>query len=122
MADVTALALLYPVPIGGEAATRLVGHHEFTDKKVPFFKLKTDLVDYGFVQASADVVKSAAPKDASKGSNGLGSVPWLKLTGTDGDYKEVYRIHTAGGVAPKTCDGVQGSFTVEYSAQYWFYA
>jgi hypothetical protein len=122
MADVTSLALHYAIPKGNEAAQRLSGHHEFTEKKVPLFKLQTDDVNYGYVQALPDVIKSAAPKDASLGSNGLGSVPWLKLNAVEGDYKEVYRVHTAGGVAPKTCEGIEGSFTVEYSAQYWFYA
>ncbi|KAH7071650.1 hypothetical protein FB567DRAFT_598040 [Paraphoma chrysanthemicola] len=122
MADVTTLALNYAIPTGPEAAQRLSGHHEFTEKKVPFFKLQTANNDYGSVHAMPDIVKSVAPTDASKGSNGLGSVPWLKLNAVDGDYKEVYRVHTAGGVAPKTCEGLAGAFTVEYSAQYWFYA
>lgn len=122
MADFTAMALKYSVPTGKEAEQRHVGHHEFTDKGVPLFWLKTDTVDFGYIQAKPDAIKSAAPKDASKGSNGLGSVPWLKLNAVEGDYKEVYRVHTAGGVAPKTCEGIEGSFTVEYSAQYWFYA
>jgi hypothetical protein len=89
---------------------------------VPLFKLDSGAVNYGTVEAKLDV-KSPAPKTASTGTNGLGSVPWLKLKATEGDwaFSEVYRVHTAGGVAPKTCEGVEGSFTVEYSAQYWFY-
>ena len=51
----------------------------------------------------------------------MGSVLWLKLDGTDGDYKSVYRLNTAGGVAPKTCDGITGDFTVPYAAEYWFW-
>lgn len=119
MVDVTNLARHYAIPKGPEADSRLSGHHEFTDKKVPLFKLKTDKVDYGYVMALPDIVKSDAPKDPA---NKNGSVPWLKLNGVEGDYKEVYRVHTSGGVAPKTCEGIEGAFTVEYSAQYWFYA
>jgi len=122
MNDVTALSLNYPVPTGPEATARLSGHHEFTDEKVPLFNLKTANADYGWVQAKPDAIKSAAPSDASKGKNGLGSVPWLKLNGVSGMYKEVYRVHTAGGAAPKTCEGQKSTFEVEYSAEYWFYA
>ena len=122
LADVTRLALNYAIPTAPEAEQRLSGHHEFTDKGVPLFNLKTQVADYGYVQAKPDTVKSAAPFEASKGSNGLGSVPWLKLNAVEGDYKEVFRVHTAGGVAPETCEGMQEAFTVEYSAEYWFYA
>jgi hypothetical protein len=34
----------------------------------------------------------------------------------------VYRVHTAGGQPSKTCEGKDAVFSVEYSAQYWFYA
>ena len=113
--------LNYAVPTVPEAQKRESGHHEFTDKKIPLFKLQTDTVNYGYVQATVDA-KSGAPDSASKGLNGLGSVQWLKLKAVEGDYKEVYRVHTAGGMAPKTCDGLASAFNVEYSAEYWFYA
>jgi hypothetical protein len=122
MAGVTNLALNYAIPTGRGANIRLVGHHEFTEKGVPLFKLDLGPVSYGYVQAKPDAIKSSAPKDAAKGNNQMGSVPWLKLNAVEGNYKDVYRVHTAGGMAPKTCQGLQGSFTVEYSAQYWFYA
>jgi hypothetical protein len=121
MADVTTLALNYAVPTGGEAEQRLSGHHEFTEKGVPLFKLQTANNDYGYVQAKPDVVKSAAPQDSAKGPNGMGSVLWLKLNAVEGDYTDVYRVHTAGGQPPKTCEGLEGTFSVDYSAQYWFY-
>lgn len=74
--------------------------------------------------AKAEPAKSAAPAGAALGANGFGSVPWIKLDGLEGAYKEVYRVQTAGGMAPANCSGaVAGTvFTVEYSAQYWFYA
>jgi hypothetical protein len=124
LAQVTTLSLNYAIPTSSEATARLSGHHQFTAAGVPLFVLQTDSVNYGRIEAKVDV-KSPAPNDASKGTNGLGSVPWLKLSATtteDWQYKEVYRVHTAGGQAPKTCEGISGSFTVEYSAQYWFYA
>lgn len=122
MTDITTLALNYVIPTGPEADQRLSGHHYFTDKKVPMFDLRTEGSNYGYVQATPDVVKSAAPQDASAGPNQMGSVAWLKLNAVEGDYKEVYRVHTAGGAPPKTCDGMGSAFSVEYSAQYWFYA
>ncbi|KAF1914638.1 hypothetical protein BDU57DRAFT_299788 [Ampelomyces quisqualis] len=122
MADITALALNYAIPTGVEATQRLSGHHYFTDKKVPMFDMRSETTDYGYVQALPDIVKSAAPEGASLGPNQMGSVAWLKLNAVEGDFTEVYRVHTAGGAPPKTCDGMGSTFTVEYSAQYWFYA
>ncbi|KAH6644535.1 hypothetical protein C7974DRAFT_22516 [Boeremia exigua] len=121
LASVTKIALDYAIPTSKLADARLSGHHEFTEKGIPFFKLQTDKVDFGSVHVNA-TAKAPAPKDASLGPNGLGSVAWLKLVHLDGDYKEVYRVNTAGGVAPKTCEGVQGGFSVDYAAEYWFYA
>ncbi|CAI9636412.1 unnamed protein product [Alternaria burnsii] len=128
LAQVTTLALDYAIPNSAEAEQRISGHHQFTAAGVPLFMLETDKANYGRVECKVDS-KSAAPQAAAKGTNGLGSVPWLKLNATvtsEGAdpwaYNEVYRIHTAGGMAPKDCSGIEGSFTVEYSAQYWFYA
>ena len=126
LSQITDLALNYAIPSSAEANKRLSGHHQFTAAGVPLFMLETKEADYGRVECSVNA-KSPAPETASKGTNQLGSVPWLKLNATVGNdknwaYKEVYRVHTAGGVAPATCEGIQGAFTVEYSAQYWFYA
>lgn len=121
MTDITTLALNYVIPTGPGATARLSGHHYFNDKLVPNFDMKTANANYGSVQAKPDPIKSSAPTGSSLGPNGQGSVPWLKLNAVEGDYKEVYRVHTAGGMAPKTCDGMASAFQVEYSAQYWFY-
>jgi len=63
-------------------------------------------------------------------------VPWLYLSsaansttsesevGSAGEtkWKQVYRVKTQGGVAPATCEGMEGgAFGVEYAAEYWFY-
>ncbi|KAJ8117159.1 hypothetical protein OPT61_g1584 [Boeremia exigua] len=121
LASVTKIAVDYAIPTSKLADARLSGIHEFTEKGIPFFKLKTNKVDFGSVHVNA-TAKTPAPKNASAGPNGLGSVAWLKLVHLDGDYKEVYRVNTAGGVAPSTCEGVQGGFSVEYAAEYWFFA
>ncbi|KAF1980006.1 hypothetical protein BU23DRAFT_521859 [Bimuria novae-zelandiae CBS 107.79] len=96
------------------------GHHEFTAAGVPLFKLVTDKANYGYVQAKS-VANTTAPADSAKGTNGLGSVAWLKLSAVEGDYKELYRLGTAGGVAPKTCEGQPAFFVVDYAAEYWFW-
>lgn len=120
MSNITTMALRYDVPTGDIASLLESGHHEFNDKGSPFFKLVTNRVNYGAVQAKL-YANSTAPAGASTGPNGLGSVPWLLLNGTSGDFKMVYRVNTAGGVAPKTCEGIVGDFTVAYAAEYWFY-
>lgn len=120
LADVTKHALEYAIPTTELANKMMSGHHEFNTAGVPFFSLDTVNANWGFVNCKKNGT-SAAPADAALGTNKLGSVPWLKLTGTEGDYKEIYRVNTAGGVAPKTCEGISGDFTVEYAAEYWFY-
>lgn len=72
---------------------------------------------------------STAPASAPKGENGVGNgaVPWLRLpaltgqTGNNGDIKAVYRLNTAGGKAPATCESSPAAFSVQYAAEYWFY-
>lgn len=117
----TTLALSHAVPTSEIAQHLLSGHHEFTAAGSPLFVLDTDLHKYGYIQAKKNGT-SDAPVTASKGTNNLGSVAWLKLVATEGDFKEVYRLNTAGGVAPKTCEGLQGEFSVPYAAEYWFWA
>lgn len=52
---------------------------------------------------------------------GFGAVPWLKLTardGTTGGLQEAYRVNTAGGNPPTTCEEHVGSnFDVQYAAE-----
>jgi hypothetical protein len=120
LADVTSLALQYPIPDNEIAQHMLSGHHEFTAQGNPRFDLNTDLNKWGYMEAKKNG-SSNAPSTANKGTNGLGSVTWLKLTALAGDYKEVYRLNTAGGVAPKTCEGIKGDFQVQYSAEYWLW-
>lgn len=121
LAGITTMALDYEIPTSDVAQQMLSGHHEFNKDGAPFFLLETELHNYGSVQAAKNAT-SDAPTTASKGTNDLGSVAWLKLTGTAGQYKEVYRLNTAGGMAPKTCEGISGPISVPYAAEYWFYA
>lgn len=121
LAAIPAIALTQAIDLNQDVQKYTVsGHHEFTAAGVPMFKLVTEAADYGYVMGKS-VANSTAPADSVKGTNGLGSVAWLKLQGVEGDYKEVYRVGTAGGVAPKTCEGQKSFFVVEYAAEYWFW-
>ena len=112
------LALAYPIPTGDTADLLLSGHHFFTNTTTPFFNLDTAQHTWGTV-AAKKVSNSSAPANAPKGDNGMGSVAWLKLSGFEGDFKEVYRMDTAGGQPPKTCSGITGTIEVDYAALYY---
>jgi hypothetical protein len=56
---------------------------------------------------------------------GNGAVPWLYVSATNatqGNVKAVYRINTAGGSPPQTCENSSAEFSVQYAAEYWFYS
>lgn len=67
-----------------------------------------------------------APTGAYDGQNGLGAVDWLYLvdngSGRSQGLSSVYRVETAGGVAPSSCDQAGSVLQVPYAAEYWFYA
>lgn len=103
------------------------GTHYFYDTTTPVFDLRTPTHDYG-VGAFKKSNAAAAPAGAKIGplNSGDGAVPWLKLKaavvpGITNTIQEVYRVHTAGGSPPKTCQGQRAAFEVQYAAQYWFY-
>ncbi|KAI9370548.1 hypothetical protein BJX61DRAFT_86970 [Aspergillus egyptiacus] len=107
-----------PIP---PANLGLIGHH-FFEGKTPVFNLDTTpsrQLGIAKVKKDADI---AAPDNAVKGSNG--AVGWLYLSatnGTVGGFKSVYRVDTAGGSPPKTCEGMPETFTVQYAANYYLY-
>lgn len=68
----------------------------------------------------------AAPTSACSGPDNTRAVDWLALGDAGlglsfGDLSSVYRVETAGGMAPATCSGENGVITVPYAALYWFY-
>jgi hypothetical protein len=69
----------------------------------------------------ARVNDTAAPAEACQGLEGEGTVKWLYLRDTKGLSKggidTVYRLETAGGAAPATCEGMPERFEVRYAAQ-----
>jgi hypothetical protein len=63
---------------------------------------------------------TAAPESACPGLTGEGTIKWLFLKDgglSVGGVQEVYRVETAGGMAPQTCKGRPASFEVKYVAQ-----
>lgn len=115
-----------------------VGEHYFASNGTPTFDLSLGAKDYpdalqthenlGITSATTVGAKnSTAPASAPKGENGAGAgaVPWLRLpvlNETESDIKAVYRLNTAGGKAPATCVDSPAYFSVQYAAEYWFYA
>ncbi|KAL8821720.1 MAG: hypothetical protein Q9223_000294 [Gallowayella weberi] len=99
----------------------ILGKHIFDASGVPTFDLRRK----GLLKAKK-TGNIAAPKTASKGSNGQGqgAVDWLVLGEAPGSVglKQVYRVYTAGGKAPASCDGAAArTIEVQYAAQYWFF-
>ena len=125
------LALQYPLPADPDSDLEpsnidLSGNHFFRDTTTPIFNLTTTNIQIGLAVAKKNA-SSPAPSDAPKGQNGVGdgAVAWLYLTttnGTSGGLQSVYRLNTAGGSSPKTCQSSPGAFSVQYAAEYWFYS
>lgn len=127
------IALQFPTPQQASdslVSMNLLGHHYFTDSTSPVFNLNTANGNAGYVNVQSGG-KVPAPSGAPIGVNnqGFGAVPWLSLPQKSGpqgpngqpSFKEVYRVNTAGGNPPSTCQNMPSSFEVEYAAEYWFY-
>jgi len=102
------------------------GYHYFTNTTTAFFNLDTSTHTYGS-GAFKKVNATTPPTTAIVGpeGSGNGAVPWLKLNADYSESKQVlqqvYRLNTAGGNPPKTCQGMTASFEVPYAAEYWIY-
>jgi hypothetical protein len=94
------------------------GVHYFNGDKAPFFNITTERADLGEISLSKNA-SVAAPPDASVGQQGEPAVGWLRLLKKEatGGLREVFRVGTAGGNAPKTCEGLPEKFEIEYAAQ-----
>lgn len=98
----------------------MLGHHYFQDS-IPVFNLDITGQQNGLAFTQLEN-KVSAPSDAIKGNDG--AVAWLELStvqGTVGDYSSVYRVNTAGGAPPKTCENMPSHFEVHYTADYFFF-
>ncbi|KAL1855110.1 hypothetical protein Plec18167_002096 [Paecilomyces lecythidis] len=99
-----------------------IGKHYFIDPTTPFFDFRiSGLDDWAAAEKNASV-NAPAPSSTVVNDVPTPDVAWLQLVAKDGvGIKEVYRIVTAGGSPPATCEGQASSLEVQYAAQYWFY-
>ena len=125
----TRISVNYPLPSterGIARSNKHVGGNHFFRESTPIFDLNTAARELGVV-AVAKVDATPAPEKAVPGQYGAGygAVSWLKLEAAsdtdENDWQEVYRVRTAGGQPPATCEGQPAELQIEYSAQYWFY-
>jgi hypothetical protein len=121
--------LSYPFDALKPSILDLSGNHYFATNTTPIFNLNASpdpARRIGTVVAHK-AANSTAPANATKGENGVGNgaVAWLYLNttnATQGDVGAVYRVNTAGGSPPQTCEGSDAVFSVQYAAEYWFYS
>lgn len=112
----------FPAPADLNFAGRtypFLGHHYFNAEGVPTFDLR-DIANLFAVVKKDDAVPP--PSMAYAGPMGTGTVAWLKLSDKGGSegVEYVYRVNTAGG-KPHACSGEGETFSVSYTAMYWFY-
>lgn len=129
LAKLPPIALDLPVPTSDDAdspaMTMLSGHHYFIDATTAFFNMDTTAHDYGtgaFKKANSSDPPTAAP--VGQFGQGYGAVAWLKLDAKNSEgqvFQEVYRLNTAGGNPPTTCQGQAAEISIQYSAEYWLY-
>ncbi len=106
-----------------EGYDRVIGHHFFgvsngTSRPVFAFDGLSPS-PYPIAQVSR-FDGTDAPKSAYPGLQHEGAVPWLHLADTGfsvGGIDTVYRLETAGGKGPVSCQGRANSFEVKYAAQ-----
>jgi hypothetical protein len=103
---------------------QVLGDHFFTATTPTFSlnKVKAKPFPLAFVTKKAEM---DAPKGSCPGIKNEGAIKWLQLSDSanlsQGGVNTVYRIETAGGNKPATCQGQKAHFEVPYAAQYWVY-
>ncbi|KAI9834597.1 MAG: hypothetical protein M1838_005489 [Thelocarpon superellum] len=125
LAMIPDIALQFDTPTGDTALLPsellLMGIHYFSDNTTPSFDLNVPGTSLGVIHA-AKKGSQPAPSSSTPGQDGqgFGSVPWLQLQrkSGDADIQEVYRINTAGGQPPMTCEDMPSAFEVDYAAEY----
>lgn len=110
----------------GPSSLLVSGTHFFLDAKTPYFGLDTG--NFGRLGRATFAKKAGtdAPANAPKGLQGEKAVAWLKLVeggseavriAATGGLQEVYRVETAGGSPPATCQGMPATFEIQYATQ-----
>lgn len=107
----------------GEQNFPFLGRHYFDVAGRPTFDLSR--TEDKLLASVAKKGEAKVPATADKGVLGTGAVLWLKLddnaAGIGRGVQVVYRVITAGGVAP-SCSVINGpKGNVPYTAFYWFY-
>jgi hypothetical protein len=94
-----------------------VGFHYFSNPTTPVFDFQRSKKGGIFVGLKTQNV--TAPSTASYGENG--AVDWLRINAIDGTTNgcvTAYRVVTAGGKAPATCEGLKKNIEVPYATEY----
>ncbi|KAI5812050.1 hypothetical protein BZA77DRAFT_347303 [Pyronema omphalodes] len=114
-----------------------IGDHFFSDAKTPVFsfarsggevivgrKLENVPAPMGMSMKGGQDWKDEKDEKDGKEEMTTDSVDWLKISaveGTTNGCKTVYRVVTAGGKPPATCEGQGSTIEVPYATEYWFY-
>jgi hypothetical protein len=103
-----------------QGSQHLLGHHYF-HLSTPVFALdQLPQLPYPVARVSK-LDETPARAYPAAGLAPADSVDWLLLHDVDGSSQggvdTVYRVETAGGAKPATCNGQRPSFEVEYAAQ-----
>jgi hypothetical protein len=106
-----------PLSIPGLGSFPILGFHFFSSNGTPVF----DLNMVGEVLFSKKLADIKAPANASIGIEGTGAVDWLALTAIGGSVglQEVFRVDTAGGSPPASCEGYVAGDVVSVPYKCW---
>ena len=120
LAQLPAYALAFSRAQLEASGMRKDGVHYFDGSGSPTFDLAGTGLGTFVARKTANI---GAPKGATPGPNG--AVDWLDLGPKDPaaakKVSRVYRVQTASGMPPKTCEGLGKEVNIEYAALYYFY-